>query len=270
MAFFLNNIKVANVRYLLTPTTILDLGPKVSYLQELALNDDLDGYIVNTLKPTSTAEITDIINMYVLSRLLNQSWIKLLVRLLSPASLGFSVGNFFRNKRWGNGSNLDLADFFPTVGDGDYSQMLNQHTQYGLQPFDNNTYDGLDIFFGTDNLFNPLAADLRGQPFFGIYFSGNTQDRDYITPRRTNWLTQATIPGLSTITEVTYLPTKSQIVPMYQWLNPQGQSGPPDGDPVESPIDTIFGNQDNDYETSNDDYSSGSYFKQYYQKLDKR
>jgi hypothetical protein len=266
--FLGNNIKVANVRYLLTPTTILDLGPKVPYLQEITLNDDLDGYIVNTLKPTSTAEITDIINMYVLSRLLNPSWIKLLVRLLSPASLGFTVGNFFRNKRWGNGANLDLADFFPTVGDGDYSQMLNQHTQYGLQAFDNNSYNGLDIYFGTDNLFNPLAADLQGQPFFGIFFSGNTQDRDYITPRRTNWLTQATIPDLSTVTEVTYLPTKSQIVPMYQWDNEQGLSGPP-GDPVESPIDTIFGNQDNDYETSNNSYSSGGYFKQYYQKLDR-
>jgi hypothetical protein len=57
--------------------------------------------------------------------------------------------------------------------------------------------------------------DNNKKSLFGVFLSGNTQDSDLISPRRIN----RTITG-STVNFVgDYLGTKSQLVPMYSWVN---------------------------------------------------
>jgi len=69
-----NSTNTGNNKFLGSPTTIMDLGPKVSFIQEIVYNDDYDGYIVSKIKSSSFQNISDILNMFILSRLINTSY----------------------------------------------------------------------------------------------------------------------------------------------------------------------------------------------------
>ena len=225
-----------NQKQLGQPTTILDLGPKVSYLQEIVFNDDYDGYIVDQLDSTSFKDVTDILNVLILSRLVNENFISLLI----PGAGGGSdpsIAGFFNNDRWNPSGNL-----IPGVIDGDYSQMLSTNSEFGVNEFSPESYN-----MNTDV---KLKRDSGDYAYFEIFFSADNQNRDYITPRRKIWNNNATVTP--NIGDFSYITTKSQIVPMYQWNVKYSSSN------------SIFGNQNNNWDTN-----ESGYFKIRYQSLDR-
>lgn len=242
-----NATNTGNNKFLGSPTTLLDLGPKVDFIQELVYNDDYDGYIVSKIKSTSFQNITDILNMFVLSRLINTAFIQQLIPATSSPDEGTSdpsVKALFKNSRW----NTDGASAIPGYIDGDYSQMIAINSQFGITEFSPESYNSDSVFLGQIGLY----------PLFGLLLTGETQDRDYISPRRTNWNTQPTLPLPNNQQVIdcwfTNITTNSQEVPFYQWsLDYLGQTP-----------QNIFGSQSNNYTTDD-----GSFFSYKYQSLDR-
>ena len=259
---FGNDADFGNYKFLQSPTTILDLGPKAYFIQELVNNDDYDGYIVSKVKPTSYNNVFEILNLFILSRLINPNFLQFLI----PTSPGVNEGTddptvrgFFKNRRWENNNSSTL----PAMVDADYAQIISINSEFGISPFNVSNYAQTltsayqPVILGEENNF----------PFFGLLLTGNTQDRDYITPRRTIWNLQATIdtPQQYNFTEI---PVKPQSVPFYLWkLNFMNNE---DGQPMN--YGTIFGSQNNNWVTNYPD-SSGqhntSFFTYKYQKLDR-
>jgi hypothetical protein len=241
---------VGNKKYLGSPTTILDLGPRDAFLQELAYSDDYDGYIVAKLKPTSFQEVTDILNIFILSRLINTSFLQQLIPISDDPNEGQAdptIKALFSNTRWRD----DGVALIPGFVDGDYSQMIAINSEFGVQEFSPESYDAGSLYFSNADEF----------PFFGLYMKGNNQDRDYITPRRTIWNENAQVPP--TQYDFTNIAVNSQEVPYYLWHF----TGLNNTDP-----DTIFGTQSNNYATTYPDDSgdfSNKFFSFKYQELDR-
>ena len=234
-----------NEKYLGSPTTLLDLGPKSDFIQELVYNDDYDGYIVDKVKSTSFQSISDILNLFILSRLINTSFNQQLIPNTDNPDEGSndpSVKALFSNTRW----NYNGVTLVPGYIDGDYSQMISINSQFGITEFSPEAYGSDSVFFGQINNF----------PVFGLLLTGDTQDRDYISPRRTNWNSSGTLVNNQQLIDCwfTNITTNSQEVPFYQWsLNYVGAT------PV-----NIFGSQSNNYSTND-----GMFFSYKYQSLDR-
>jgi hypothetical protein len=239
--------QVGNERYLGNPTTIMDLGPKDTFIQELVNTDEYDGYIVSKVPSTSYKDISEIFNLFILSRLVNNNFIENLLISLLPEIV---MATFFTNKRWGAFSAI------PAYVDGDYSQMLSINSEFGISEFTVSNYaQPVDSGFQAV-YFGGSAA----KPLFGIFLTGNTQDRDYITPRRTIWNPNASI-NQNPDYNFSQIPVKTQTVPFYQWkLDDQNYTQ----------IDqfTIFGNQNNNWVTK-PLYSPFSFFSFGYQNMDR-
>ena len=226
-----------NEKQLGFPTTMMDLGPKVSYLQEIIFSDDYDGYIVDKLESTSFKNVSDILNVMILSRFVNENFLSLFLPGLGGGS-DPSVAGFFRNKRWNPSGNI----LFPGTIDGDYSQMSAINSEFGIAEF---SPEGYDI-----NTSFKVMRDNSDYAYFEIFFSGSNQDRDYITPRRKIWNENASTAPLPS--DFGYISTFSQEVPFYEWDIKTTNSG------------TIFGNQNNNWDTN-----ESGYFKYKYQSIDR-
>jgi hypothetical protein len=271
-----------NLRNLQTPTTILDMGPKNEFIQELVYSDDYDGYIVSRIPDTSYQDTTDLLNLFVLSRIVNSNFIQQVIPL--PVDEGGneegsddpSIGAMFSNTRWGNGSVFGLG-VLPGLIDADYSQMISINSEFGVQEYSPDTYTNDDIFFGEDEGIpgTPFLAQFsrRGvtrrtrsnKPVFAVYFSGDNQLRDYISPRRTIWYdhapTNAIDPG-----DFTEIDTTTQTVPFYQWNVFHDRGSSP----------SVFGYQSNNFITEFDsnEYTNSlefpnGFFSSGYQALDR-
>jgi hypothetical protein len=252
-----------NNKFLQSPTTILDLGPKASFIQELVNNDDYDGYIVSKIKSTSYNNVSEILNLFILSRLVNPNFLQFLI----PSTPGVNEGSddptirgFFKNRRWEN----DNTGTVPAMVDADYAQMISINSEFGISPFSVSNYAQT-----IDSVYQPvILGDENNFPFFGLLLTGNTQDRDYITPRRTIWNLQATIdtPQQYNFTEI---PVNTQSVPFYLWKLIKMNNSDTD-----QPMDygTIFGSQNNNWVTNYPDSTgefSNAFFTHKYQKLDR-
>jgi hypothetical protein len=259
---FGNTIDFGNYKFLQSPTTILDLGPKAYFIQELVNNDDYDGYIVSKIKSTSYNNVSEILNLFILSRLVNPNFLQFLI----PSTPGINEGTndptvrgFFTNKRWENNNSSSV----PALVDADYAQMISINSEFGISPFSVSNYAQT-----LTSVYQPvILGDENNFPFFGLLLTGNTQDRDYISPRRTIWNPQATIdtPQEYNFTEI---PVKTQEVPFYLWklnriTNEYGWS---------ADYGTIFGSQNNNWVTNYPDSTgefNNSFFQYKYQKLDR-
>jgi hypothetical protein len=240
-----NATSTGNDKFLGSPTTLLDLGPKSDFIQELLYNDDYDGYIVDKVKSTSFQAISDILNLFILSRLINTSFTQQLIPNTDNPDEGSndpSVKALFSNTRWNNNG----VTLVPGYIDGDYSQMISINSQFGITEFSPEAYDSDSVFFGEINNF----------PVFGLLLTGDTQDRDYISPRRTIWNSGGTLTNNQQLIDCwfTNITTNSQEVPFYQWgLDYVGQTP-----------QNIFGSQSNNYYTNDN-----SFFSYKYQSLDR-
>jgi hypothetical protein len=249
------------------PTTILDMGPKTNYLQELVYSDEYDGYIVSKIPPTSFQNVNDLLNIFVLSRLVNTSFRQQLI----PTNGGGnnegaddpSVKGFFANTRWANGEAF-FENLLPSIVDADYAQILSINSEFGVKEYGPEVYLNTDIYFINDN---------NGNSVMGITMKSDNQERDYISPRRTIWNDNAAVPPPDG--DFTYIPIVSQKVPDYQWRL-RFQFSNTANDPLQ--YSSIFGMQSNDFWTNapdpaaNDTTSTSTFagfFWNYYQKLDR-
>jgi len=252
-----------NIRQLMYPTTIMDLGPKNGYLQEISYNDDFDGYIIDKLPNTTFNDISDILNIFILSRFVNQKFNSLLIPVTESPDEGSSdpsVQAFFNNKRWDYNPNT-FFNITPDLVDGDYSQMISINSEFGIKPYTSDAYSTVpSVYLGNDNLGG------TGFPNFGLYFESNNNLRDLISPRQIVYNTNASFPIAPT--DITQLTDNSQIVPFYQWTS-KVSSTIPDGNQNTS---VIFGNQNNNFWTDfyqDTEQTQLGFFTSRYQSLDR-
>jgi hypothetical protein len=217
------------------PTTIIDMGPRSQYLQELVFSDAYDGFIMNRLSETTYKDVSDILNYFIVSRFTNK---KQQEKLISGANIEI----FFKERD---------KNFI----DADYAQMISISSEIAINEFEAINYPPLidrqdPLFFNS-----PSSTD----PVMGIYFSSDTQTRDFITPKRTilsNTLSIGQVCGFN------YYDNFSQIVPFYQWQIVENKTN-----------DSIFGSRRNNWYTSklqiNPIPNQRAFFNQRYQNLDR-
>jgi len=205
--------KGANERNLKYPTTIMNLGPRSAFLQEITLNGNFNGYNVDKLINTSYNNQDTLVNLFAVTRMVNRSfWNDFL-----PGFTG-SIKNLFSRA----GQRVD----------GDFAQTSAINTQIGVVPLDSEYY--------TSAVPNPSVIVANGgtsNPMMGIFFNSSEDDirvRDYISPGRT--IRYNPNNGLF---RYDYEPFKSQVVPNYKW-NINGSN-------------TIFGNEQNNWATNTSD-----------------
>lgn len=200
-----------NKRNLLFPTTIINLGVKDDFYQEITFNASAKGYVMRSLQPTSYSDTSDLVNLFVISRITNNSFLSNIV-----SGLNGSINKLFSRPH------LRI--------DGDLAQTMSINSEYGVIPFSPEFYnlngssaDPVVIVGGLEN------------PTMGVFFSSTTEDiqsKDYLTPGRINFRSS---------NNVNYYPynygIKSQSVPLYQWE-------------LNNKSNTIFGNEFNNWLTT--------------------
>ena len=227
-------------RDLMFPTTIMDLGPRTDYIQELVFSDDYDGYVVNKLNSTSYQDVSELLNLLIITRLLNTSY-----RSIFRGTQGGNIFNYFARPQL-------------TV-DADYAQMISINSELGVVPFEAESYPSLPPLsppatFNIDPVY--FTSGRNRDVVFGIFYSSDTQIRDYITPKRTIINSQVMLnDGCAFNNFYCY----SQEVPFYQWKIERNSDNNPES--------SIFGAQKNDW------YKrpiSGQFFHSHkYQSLDR-
>ena len=219
-----NKINGQNIGF---PTTIMDLGPRADFLQELVMSDDYDGYVVNKLDSSSFGTVDDILNLFIVSRFIDKTFLKSLLGSLNILA-------YFSNSRTGTKFQID----------SDYAQLISTNSELGVSPFLASNYPDNSII-GEQN---PIFFDCDN--VIGIFFSADTQIRDYITPKRTIINDSVTINSNCAFNN---FPVFSQKVPFSQWKIANGND------------DSIFGRQFNNWDFDVD----GSVFSYNYQSLDR-
>jgi len=213
-----------NQREILFPTTIMDLGPRDFYLKELIGSPSYNGYAVSGLTTTSYGDLSDILNVFLLTRITNTGFLSQL----------FSAGNASINGLFDQRKN-SFNNAYGRI-DGDYAQLSSINSQVGVIKFNKN-------YYGTGNQII-VAGNNNDNVMLGIFFSSSTYDiqlMDNFSPGR-NIIDIANVQVLDTYG------FNSQDVPMFQW-NIQSNTS----------FNTIFGSQRNSWATSRTDIYSSKY-----------
>lgn len=201
-----------NKTNLLFPTTIMNLGMKDSYFNELTYDASTRAYVMTELDSTSYGDTSDLVNLFVISRITDESFLQ---QLLSQF-----IGNNSLNQLF---SRPELRI------DGDLAQLMSINSELGLIKFSQEYYE-----YDSSKPYNPvIIGGTPKKPIIGVWYSSTTenlQTKDYLTPGRINF--RAT-PS-SNFIPYSY-GIKSQVVPFYRWQLKNG--------------DTIFGTQDNNWST---------------------
>ena len=178
------DFKGANERNIMFPTTIMDLGPRDQFTQEICTNPQFQGYIVDTIKSTSFNDTSDLLQLFIVSRLINTNFLGSLLGL----------GDASINKMFSRSEDRM---------DGDIVQLFSINSEYGVAGFSEDEYDGAgDIYIATS-----------GPATLGVFFTSNTENRIMVSPGITTFTPQLTNY---------YGYPKTQEVPFYQWkLNQQ-------------------------------------------------
>jgi hypothetical protein len=275
------------------PTTIMDLGPRADYLQELVMSDDYDGYVANRLDSSSFGTVDDILNLFIVSRFVGNNILDLILKS--------NILAYFSNSRRNNG--VGGGKF---MIDADYAQLISINSELGVAPFLSSNYpdapnrvtagsfvigdqykiiklgvptptDFTQIGASNNNLNTIFTATgpgtgdgqalvipaLQNPIFFdcdnvlGIFFSSDTQTRDYITPKRTIISPSATTQSVCAFNNFSVY---SQVVPLSQWRIATDPTN------YDSDTDSIFGRQFNNWDFT---VSANTVFSHRYQSLDR-
>jgi len=213
-----------NDREVLFPTTIMDLGPKDFYLKELIHSSTYDGYSVSGLTTTSYGDLSDILNVFLLTRITNTGFLSQL----------FSAGNASINGLFDQRKNA-YDNAYGRI-DGDYAQLSSINSQVGVIKFNKN-------YYGTGNQII-VAGNNNDNVMLGIFFSSSTYDiqlMDNISPGRN-------IININNLQVLDTYGFNSQEVPMMQWNIISNTS-----------FNTIFGSQRNGWATNKNDIYSIKY-----------
>ena len=215
--------RAVNDRNLLFPTTIVNLGMKDDVYQEILFDASAKGYIMKSLSPTTYSDTSDLVNLFVISRITNAGF---LGRILS--GLNAAINLLFGRKE------LRI--------DGDLAQSMSINSEYGVIPFSPQFYKV------TGNVTDPVVIlGTPGNPTMGIFFSSTTfdlQNKDFLSPGIINYRT-----NINSNTFATYeYGIKSQNVPFYQWAIVTGSTSP-----------SIFGSEINNWATNQSNIFSQKY-----------
>jgi len=202
-----------NEKFIQTPTTILDMGPKYFWSREVSFGPNYYGYVMDQIPTTSYQDVSDLSQLFAISRLTNNNFLENLIGGFSD----FGVARLFSRP-------------YLRV-DGDYAQMIQINSQFGVNAFNNENYSQTPSL-STSPIF--VGEDDDNNPIMGVFFSSNTQNRDFISPRRIDR------NEMTNILVADYLPINTQRVPYYPWSSRTSNS------------QYIFGTQDNTWDTEND------------------
>lgn len=200
-----------NVYNLQYPTTVMDLGPRNYYIQELVMSDDYDGYVANKLVSTTYSDVSELLNLFILTRLANEDFLASLIS-------GNNILTFFSRQN--------------QMIDADYAQAISINSELGVAPFESANYP--DNPSGQDPIYINTLNNYSDQ-IFGVFFSSDTKTRDFITPKRT--IINPTLPITNSCTFSNFR-VFTQEVPFYQWNVKQNN------------VDSIFGTQENEWYSS--------------------
>ena len=237
-----------NKRQIQFPTTITDLGPRDSFINEVCCSSEDSGfgsYYANQIKTTSYQDNSDIVQLGFLSRILNEGVRQRMIPISTGGnnSEGKGIIQFFNSDRGGYRI------------DGDWAQMLSINSEWEVSPFitenvPNNSY----IYFG-DNQNGSIGSipNDKIKPILGLFFSSSTEELRYRKIMSSGIETY----NFNPLIEQKFGYPKSQNVPHYKWLlkKPTTSVGTPN----------IFGSEDNNWYT--DVYGNG-FFNKRYQDLD--
>jgi hypothetical protein len=192
------------------------------------------------MKSTSFNEVSEILNYFILSRMLNTSFIQQLLSLN-----GANVFSYFT--RYGTSIPRNM------MVDGDYAQLVSINSEIGVNSFEPENYPDPatgrpPVYFNGGNANNAII---------GIFYYSDSQIRDYVSPRRKLINPFDPVPSLGSFNSTNdfyFIPTKSQEVPFYKWKINGSTGG-------------IFGTQSNDWFTTPP--SGGQFFTYKYQELDR-
>ena len=166
------------------PTTIMDLGPKTEFLKEIMFTPEFESFLVDTIRSTSYQDISGILNLFIISRLIDSNLIQQILGLGDA-----SIQKLF-SRQYDNSVSLGNR-FFDSRVDGDYAQLISINSEYGVIPYlDSNYADSITV------------GDI-----IGIWFDSEEELRREMGPG------QITIG--SVVSEFNYV--SSQEVPFYGW-----------------------------------------------------
>jgi hypothetical protein len=205
-----------NKKNLLFPTTIINLGIKDYFYQEITFDPSTKGYIMNQLNTSSYGDTSDLVNLFVISRITDEGFLRQII----------NIGDNSLNQLF---SRTDYKRV-----DGDLAQLMSINSESGVVKFSPEFYE-----IQTGTTYNPTnVLGTPNNPFISVFFSSTTNDlqfKDYLTPGRINFRAND---------NSNYLPypygIKSQVVPFYQWSLASGTN-------------TIFGGQYNNWKTDTRD-----------------
>lgn len=175
---------------LLFPTTIVNLGMKDYFYSEITFDPATKAYIMPNIDSTSYSDNSDLVNLFVISRITDESFLGQIL----------SLGD--------NGINQLFSRPEKRV-DGDFAQLASINSEIGNISFSPEFYETTLTNSPTTILGTP------SNPAMAVWFSSTTQDlqtKDYLTPG---------IIDFRSSDNVGYYPypygIKSQLVPFYQW-----------------------------------------------------
>jgi hypothetical protein len=228
-----NDFKVNDIN-LMFPTTIINLGVKDYFYSEITFDPSNKGYILPNINPTSYGDTSDLINLFVISRITDEGFLAQIIPL----------GDNSLQQLFSRNETNDLLGRRRRV-DGDLAQLMSINCEIGNINFS-------PEFYETDG--GPPTTILGSQenPTMAVWFSSTTQDlqtKDYLTPGRINFR------GNDNVGFYPYpYGIKSQVVPFYQW----GLNGkrPNDNSPL-----NLFGGQYNNWATNPNDIIQNTYYQ---------
>ena len=215
-----------NVRNLLFPTTIINLGMKDYFYQEITFDPSTRGYIMPNLDSTSYGDTSDLVNLFVISIITDETFLKKILSTLPLVGGDNSLNQLFSR------NNPSLFNQARRI-DGDLAQLLSINSEEGVIKFSPEYYETVPGSTTDPTTILGTASN----PTIAVWFSSSTNDiqfKDFITPGRINFRPDD---------NANYYPypygIKSQVVPFYQWqLNN---------------TTTIFGDQYNSWATNLND-----------------
>lgn len=206
---------------LLYPTTIINLGMKDNFYGELSFDPSTRAYVMTELNDTTYGDTTDLINLFVISRITDDSFLKRLITI---------------------GKNAGINQLFSRPKDridGDLAQLMSINSELGVIKFSPEFYEIDDN--GINNPTNILGSPSK--PTIAVWYSSTTenlQTKDYLTPGRIDFRATPT----SNFSPFNY-GIKTQVVPFYKWELKGGT--------------TIFGTQDNNWVTQRENLVAVGY-----------
>jgi len=191
-----------NILNLMFPTTILNLGMKDTIWGEIIFEPDTRGYTISLLESTSYGDTSDLVNLFVISRITDGT---VLGRIISLGDN--SVNQLFSR----NGKPDNISSGTARRIDGDLAQMLSINSEMGLIKYSPEYYES--VAGNPQNPTNILGTP--SNPVMAIWYSSTTEDlqfKDFLTPGRIDFRANPQ----SSAAPFTY-GIKSQVVPLYRW-----------------------------------------------------